>query len=285
MDEHREREISEMISRTLLTATLLSVLAPAMRGQDSTAFSQVFQDGEWLQYKVKFGLFRLGTVQLHVSRIGNDDYGERFRIDLRIDSNPHLFFVNIHESHYNIVHAESLYSEEYYRFFIVDGDSIANTRRYDRKQRVCVMNNYNRTKNKLLMSFVLWDVGPYFEGPSMWLFARSKVQEGGSYKVQNILETSVCETSLSFKHVRSLLEIDAYEERIVARQVSGVANWVGNSFGGLNGEFRGWFSDDGAAIPLRAQFKLFVGDVVLELERWYRPGWTPPTAQTIAWRR
>ena len=271
-----------MQRRTLIAAALFGYMPFALNAQTPSEINPVFQDGEWLQYKAKFGMFRLGTVRLHVRKIDDDATGERYRIDLRLDSNPKIFFVKLHESHYNIVHPESLYSEKYYRSWIADGDSIETTRRYDPRNHTCSIREHNRTRNQTLLSLVLHEVGPYFEGPSFWLFTRSKVQTGGEYTVQNILDTTVCETSLSFKRVRSVLKIDAFDERIVAREVTGVAHWVGASFGGLNGEFRAWFTDDEAAIPLRAQFKIFVGNVVLELERWHRPGWKPPTEHSIA---
>ncbi|MFQ5798416.1 MAG: DUF3108 domain-containing protein [Bacteroidota bacterium] len=273
-----------MTRKDLIAAAFLGAITPAMHAQDPSAVNPVFQDGEWLQYKVKFGFFRLGTMRFHVRRVDDDPNGERYRIDLRLDSNPALFFINLHDSHYNIVHPESLYSEEYGRSWVANGDSIQTTRRYDRKRHTCSIEDYNRTRNRILLSLVLQEVSPYFEGPSLWLFARSKAQERGVYSVRSIMDTSVCVTSLRYGRAISLLDIGAFEDRIRARQVIGVAHWVGNSFGGMSGEFRGWFSDDDAAVPLIAHLKLSVGKVVVELEKWRRLGWEPPTQQKTVWR-
>jgi len=42
----------------------------------------------------------------------------------------------------------------------------------------------------------------------------------------------------------------------------------------MKGPFRGWFSDDDAAIPLKAKVEIFLGSIVLELESYERPGWS-----------
>ena len=42
--------------------------------------------------------------------------------------------------------------------------------------------------------------------------------------------------------------------------------------------FQGFFSDDEAAVPIRAEAKVIVGSIVVELEEWERPGWIPPVA-------
>lgn len=249
-----------------------------------SSINPVFQDGEWLQYKVKFGLFRLGTIRFHVRRICDDANGERFKIEMHLDSNPAAFFINVHEVSSNIVHTKTLYSEEFFRTGVKDGDTVETIRRYDGERRLCVIEDYNRTKGELLRNCVLQGIQPYFDAPAFWFFARSKAQERGVYSVRSIMDTSVCVTSLRYARAISLLDIGAFEDRIRARQVIGVAHLVGNSFGGMSGEFRGWFSDDDAAVPLIVHLKLSVGKVVVELEKWRRLGWEPPTQQKTVWR-
>ena len=44
----------------------------------------------------------------------------------------------------------------------------------------------------------------------------------------------------------------------------------------LKGSFEGWFSDDEARIPIVSKMNVYVGNVVIELVKWKRPGWVPP---------
>jgi len=46
---------------------------------------------------------------------------------------------------------------------------------------------------------------------------------------------------------------------------------------GLSGKFEGWFSDDDAHIPIKAKMNVYVGSVVIELVKWKRGSWNPPS--------
>jgi hypothetical protein len=45
---------------------------------------------------------------------------------------------------------------------------------------------------------------------------------------------------------------------------------------GLNGDFQGWCTDDAASVPVRAELKVILGSVRVELIWWRRRGWSPP---------
>ncbi|MEE9186630.1 MAG: DUF3108 domain-containing protein, partial [Bacteroidota bacterium] len=266
----------EMALKTFLSAMLLVAFPTSTRAEGPSIANPVFQDGEWLRYKVKYGPFRLGSIEFHVQKLEDTKSQDRYRIDMVLDFRSSPFPGPRYEVNSNIVHPERLYSEVFISSRVADGDSIRTTRRYDLNRGTCFIEDYNRTKRKVISSTVLQGVGECFEAPSLWFFARSHAQTGGTYGIQNIVDTTVSVTTLRYKRVLSLLKIDAYEDPVRAREVTGVANWVGESFGGLSGEFRGWFSDDEASVPLRAHFKIFLGNVVLKLEEWHRPGWNPP---------
>lgn len=42
---------------------------------------------------------------------------------------------------------------------------------------------------------------------------------------------------------------------------------------GITGPFKGWFAADKQRVPLKAELKVFVGSVKVELEDW--KGWEP----------
>jgi hypothetical protein len=45
---------------------------------------------------------------------------------------------------------------------------------------------------------------------------------------------------------------------------------------GLTGPFEGWFSNDDARVPIRANMEVMLGSVKVELIGWNRGGWNPP---------
>ena len=44
----------------------------------------------------------------------------------------------------------------------------------------------------------------------------------------------------------------------------------------MSGTFKGWISNDEAAVPVRAEVKILLGSLVIELEDFTREGWIPP---------
>jgi hypothetical protein len=86
----------------------------------------------------------------------------------------------------------------------------------------------------------------------------------------------LCATDLEFENEIGETEIGAIDFPVRTRRYSGFAHWTGGSSAGVNGSFTGWVTDDDASIPVRAEMKVLVGSIVLELEQWTRPGWSPP---------
>ena len=88
-------------------------------------------------------------------------------------------------------------------------------------------------------------------------------------------ECSVRETEINFTDEFEMMKVAACDTPVRCRRIDGNAKWVGNSFAGMKGPFIGWISDDSAAIPLKAELKIFLGSIVLELESTNRPDWRP----------
>ena len=72
------------------------------------------------------------------------------------------------------------------------------------------------------------------------------------------------------------VEIDAVDYPIQSIYFKGKAHWEGVY--GLTGEFEGWFSDDDARVPIKANMKILIDHVTIELIKWKRKDWTPPKA-------
>ena len=86
-------------------------------------------------------------------------------------------------------------------------------------------------------------------------------------------------TDIHFTDSVASVSIGALDDDIETKEIRGQAHFGGKTFGGFSGEFRGWFSNDPASIPIRAEMTITLGTVVIELEEWNRPGWTPPLSR------
>jgi hypothetical protein len=113
------------------------------------------------------------------------------------------------------------------------------------------------------------------DGLSILYFARSNLRSGRETNVSTVVYGKQGTTWFHFQNKREFEEIDAWKDKkIRVVPLEGKAEFEGVF--GFSGDFKGWFSDDIAAIPIKAELKVLVGSVKLELIKWNRSGWTPP---------
>ena len=89
-----------------------------------------------------------------------------------------------------------------------------------------------------------------------------------------MIESDTVTTVINFGGKRVNIDMDATDYPVKTVYFNGDANWTG--IYGLTGKFEGWFSDDAACIPIKANMKVYVGSVDIELKSWKRQGWKPP---------
>ncbi len=114
------------------------------------------------------------------------------------------------------------------------------------------------------------------DGLSILFAARRFAHSGRSYRFPTIIKADTVETVIHFTSRREAVRIAALSYPVRTVYFYGNANWTG--IYGVTGAFRAWFSDDEARVPIRAQMRVYVGSVTIELVRWRRVGWQPPPA-------
>ena len=250
------------------------IFSPAsVRAQEGYAQHGVFQVGERLTYKVKWGFLRLGTIVLETRR--SPQNGEKYLIQLEAKSS--LPIINFHRKSESELDPSVLFSEDLLQFEFEDEDTIETRVQYDRDTKRSSFTEINRTKGKIMRSLAQNDVHPYLDASSMWFFARSMARSAQVCTVQIIRGFEFKQTLLDFRAPVEEFDIGAIDESVPAIEMAGATSAAGQSAGGFEGDFHAWFSDDAAAVLLKAEIKISVGKVKIELESWERAGWEPPT--------
>ncbi|HTX20173.1 MAG TPA: DUF3108 domain-containing protein, partial [Bacteroidota bacterium] len=114
----------------------------------------------------------------------------------------------------------------------------------------------------------------YEDGLSLFYYARGTVHSAREANIPTFVNESKVNTYIDFKDKIGSTEIDAIKYPVRTVEFEGRADFVG--IFGLTGGFRGWFSDDDAAVPILAKMNVIIGSIRLELVRWRRDGWVPP---------
>ena len=238
---------------------------------------KVFQTGERLQYKVKWLFFRLGTIVVTTNRIPENP--TRFRVVLTLESNPDLFFISLHNRYEGIVNSDPLRSEGLVAREEEGDDTLITVYAFHDSLHQVFMEQKFEKADTVLKSELRDSINAFFDGPSLFFMARAMLHVDTTITAPTMVQMNLFSTDITFSQHREAISIGALDDDVDTKELHGKADFKGSTFGGFSGEFTGWFSNDSAAVPIRASMNITLGSVVLELEQWSRGDWKPPLAK------
>jgi hypothetical protein len=251
-----------LIILVIVSTTSTAVSQPSVR-------SSVFMPGETLQYKVKWGFFRLGTVLITQQQC---DSGICL-LSMSVHSASGLPFISVHfvNTSFKSPHALWVVEET-----IITGEDSTDLTAYwqdaTTKTLFC-KRSIKGSERSSLDSLHL--EGVCYDALGLFMMARLYAEANQTIALPTLNGFVIKETEINFTNNVEEVEVAACDTPVRCRRIEGNAKWVGNSFAGMRGPFTGWVSDDEASIPLRAELKIFLGSIVLELESTNRSDWGP----------
>lgn len=220
---------------------------------------------DWLKtgrryiYKCSWGPFNLGRVDIEVCN-PIDTLGLRcIPINFIITSNPLLFFIKVDDLYRTILVPDQcriLRADMHVRETWLNHDRISFMD-INKKKVLC---RYINNDHVIGIHESELPVG-LFDGVSILMFARIAVKEERSGRSATLITNDIDWTSFEFK--RKCERISICDELRDAWIIEGVMDYVG--IAGMSGGFKGWFSTDGQALPLKAAVKIYVGSIVLTM--------------------
>lgn len=256
------------ISLFFTLVIFMLVLFPALIFSNDDSFQ--WQIGEELIYKVNWSFIRLGTLKLQVMEHKVLDSTFVYHIKLYIDSNPLLFFVNMHSVY------ESFIDEQFRPQLFLANEKIDNItykteyrfNHADRLIHIRMTDIKNPTKTIVRDDSLKEAV---IDGTSMIFYARSHVATVKTDTITTFFEAKHGKVHIHFKGKNSKIKIEALPAPVETYYVDGSIKM--SSIAGLTGPFKGWFAVDRQRPPLKAELKVFIGSVKVELENWKK--WNP----------
>jgi hypothetical protein len=254
-------------------------------GGEPPRFSSTVAPGEELRYKVKWNFLRLGTVTLRVFLDSSCSGGAYFKTTFLVESNPDLGVLAIRDYNESLVDGSTLRCQQY-TGKQWNGDSYKEmSYRFHPSEGQVVCSSRSTASATVTRVDTVTAPEGFVEGPSLLMVARCLSRSRGRYSVPTLVGGGLGTTELVFDNECEEVELDALETPVRARRYTGTTHWSGDAVAGLGGEFTGWVSDDEAAVILRAEMKILVGSIRVELEEWTRPGWVPPTGLDLITKR
>jgi hypothetical protein len=237
--------------------------------------SRVMVEGEELVYNVRYGFIDLGQVRIMAGPTTRSEGTTVYRGDAVIQSYKGVPFVDLHA-----IYASSFDSLGFSHHFL--GRSREDTEWsfseyfFDYPQRRVIMETGSRDSVVERRDTLTLET-EYQDGLSLFFFAREKLFSGKRMSIPTLVKEKKGKTLINFTNQRSAVESDFIEYPVDVIGFEGTAEFVG--IFGLTGDFEGWFSNDEARVPVKANMKVIIGSVTIELVSWKREGWAPPRAQ------
>jgi len=234
--------------------------------------SAIFAEEEVLEYDVTWTFISLGTIRLH---------GKPNRtVDAWMDSHPNLPYVDLHSVYHTDM--DSLLFSRGSQSVDQQEDGSWNGMMYDYdtdNHRVIVEYTKHRTADAPPHAVTKRDtlVLPhmrFMDGLSIAYLPRALVHTKKSVQIPTVLHGKLGTTAFYLPGESTTVDVDAVDYPVKAIEVAGTTTVVG--IYGMSGDFKGWFSDDAAAVPLKGKLNVLIGSVTLELTHWNRKNWTPP---------
>jgi hypothetical protein len=230
---------------------------------------------EQFVYGVSWSFFHLAALTLTVESVIADPDLKKITVDIKTESL--LPFIDVDEYNEVVMRMRDGMTMNFYGTEELDGEKIEKYCNYYEDENLSVYEERNFESDELICSDTITYSKPYLIGSSLIHYTRLIADSGLVKNVPTMLGGDIYKTILNFCGPVEYIEIDEFDEPIITFKYEGSAEWDGKATAGLSGDFTGWLSDDDGSVVIRAEMKILLGSVVIELEEWYKPGWIPPT--------
>lgn len=265
----------DQVMKTFHTSLIISIFFAAFNLTVAQP-QQVYHDGETLTYKVKWSLVRLGTIRITCHQDTATGNKNLFRLTMLVQSSPFLPFINIEETNETLVNIADGMSQSFLGKHRNGSEKVNIECIYTRQRKEAVFSVMNAETEDFTRFELIRNAEPYLDGPSLFFFCRKYIHSNRIFKMPTLIDGKIESTVLDFTGPTEFIEIDAIDYPVRAKMYTGTANWQGGTAAGLGGEFKGWISDDSEAITLKAEMKVLLGSLIIELEEYNRNHWLPP---------
>ena len=262
----------------ILIALLWTVSLPYSKKSDiDLAFDwkagneNVFKIGEELVYNVRYGFISLGKITVTITGVRETSNGPLYQATADIASYSGVPFVTLH--HIYSTEMNPLFYSEWFQSLEKTKDRWDLMRLYFDYDHMKVLVEEGVPGNEELTDTLEID-NYYQDGLSLFYFARGFIGSDENRTIPTLVNKDVVTTDFVFNGERTSRKLKVVDYPVDVIELTGRANFSGVF--GMTGAFRGWFTNDYAAIPIEAKLRVLIGNVTVELIEWNRSEWTPP---------
>lgn len=223
-------------------------------------------EDEYLEYSAFWGFIKLGSIKVW-TKVNGDYIKSRFQLD----SNPWLFFIDVHYEFESEFSLDSLLDAKFLIYEIIQGERVVTI--FEKRNDKIIATQKKLQTDKIIKT-IEKDARSFYNGICAFYLTRKLLGTNQKLTIPILIELEVKDVELDFHSENST--IDFLNSSIRTKKITGFIPFVTKDIAGLTGDFTAYYSDDSAKIPIKAYFKTFLGNVKVELARWERNKWQPP---------
>lgn len=257
--------------KRLVFGALALGLATSLTTSADTAQAQtrksVFQTGEELTYKVKFGFIKLGTVVIKTGGPAPQFGPNKLNASMQFWT-ADVPFLDVKSLVKNVIDTNGLYLVHFSTKGQEGNRKEDKQFTYDKAKKTLTYSDH-QIKNK-----VTNNVQPFSDALTLVFNMRAWSASQNRYKFGMRSKDGENNVVVNFTKKFSNQEVEAFDDRAIkTRVVEGMANMGDGAPLGANGKFTAYFTDDAAAIPVKIDMSIAIGSITLELASVKREGW------------
>ena len=219
--------------------------------------------GEEIVYNVSWTFINLGTLRLQVFENNSKQIKGKYYLRLLVDSNPLLFFVNMHSMF------ETYVSEDFKPYLHQAYENIDNvyyfTQHYFNYEDSTIylkMTSVKDSSKVIQRTYPLVD--KYYDAISLVYHTRAMVDRVESDTLKSFFGEQIGNVAISYHGVQDEIFSKYKDQYDKMYFVDGT--FLMKGVAGLTGPYKGWFVGSERRIPVKADLKVFLGNVVVEME-------------------
>lgn len=252
-----------MAKNTIIALILIILINNPLNRIYSQEAGFKWHPGEELVYNVKWSFIHLGKLKLQLFENNSNEYNTKYYSRLFVDSNPLLFFVNMH-SVFETYLDENFRPAVHLAYEKIDDINYFTQHyfNYEDSTIFLKMTSVEDTTKVIEREYPLVD--KYYDAISLVHHTRYMIDQVKSDTLKSFFGEKIGDVAINYHGVQDEVFSEYENQGDKMYYVDGI--FLLKGVAGLTGPYKGWFVGSERRIPVKAELKVFIGNVAVELD-------------------
>ncbi len=257
-----------IIGRLLITIVIVLISAKVTSGIVERVAPEQFSYDERLRYTVTYLGIRIGTIEM-LNRYNENEPKSINETVITLRTFSGIPFLSVHTEFYSKRGSDGFFTES--TTFDRERSKWAyyHASREDKETEIVVDRGYqDRDSGEIFdVEVDTLHLGKNVHDALTFIsILRDSIQDEDTYELDVLIDRSVEKIKIISPNKKEIIDVRAFDNETQAYHITGVIDFT--AIHGLTREYQSWISTDRHRIPLKAQVRIGIGSVKIELEEY-----------------